>query len=365
MPQPRLLVPCRRPELALHPGRDPSTSRRPLHPKLDRATACTERRIDAFSSQTFSPTYWLKRPDLLPRVFALEVNGAGHRQQGRVLDAGHATVQRHVERLGRHCLLAHEAMRDHARDALPHEPVVLDGLRSFAGGQFWPVEITSLMGSRSYYSHDFVVSERRRSGTMTDRQAARRARFEELYGRPDPAGLRKDVSELLAASLPQRTSSDSLPIELRSDEEPAYPRALRRLGGGPIDHQRTISTAPRTPDNPLFAINAHHALMRHSGANLKRESIAFSKRLQGVIYRHAIFQVWVNRVKCAAERDPGSGRAQRLGLARGRIRIPELLVARLFPTRMKLRQRIQDYYGCRVRSRFLPRERGHALKYAF
>jgi transposase-like protein len=318
----------------------------------------------SFSSQTFSPTYWLKRPELLERVFAAEVNGSGHRQIGRQFEAAHSTVQRHVERLGRHCLLYHETFRDAARDALITEPVVLDGLRTFAGSQYWILEISGLIGARSCYSHGFVVTERRRSGSMTEIQVKRRNVLEQAYGRPDPSGLKKDVVELLEASLP-RSIPEGSTIVLRSDDEPAYTRALKEGAPREIEHQTTPSTAPRTPRNPLFPINAHHMLMRHSAANLKRETIAFSKRIQAVIYRHAIFQIWVNHVKSAAERDPRTGRAERLRLASGRRKIADLLKQRIFPTRMTLCRRVADYYWSRVKSRFLENERGHDLKYAF
>jgi len=59
-----------------------------------------------------------------------------------------------------------------ARERLLGEPVVLDGLRTFAGGQYWVLEITNLLGSRSTFSHDFVVTERRRSGAKTEAQIA-------------------------------------------------------------------------------------------------------------------------------------------------------------------------------------------------
>ena len=58
-------------------------------------------------------------------------------------------------------------------------------------------------------------------------------------------------------------------------------------------------------------------------------------------------------------------RSQRLGLPCRRRRAAEVIVDRLFPTRMELRDRVSDYYFGRVRSRFLANERRHALIYAF
>jgi len=232
----------------------------------------------------------------------------------------------------------------------------MDGLGAFAGGQYWPLEITGMIGARSYYSHDFVVTEKRRSGTMTEAQKKRRAYFEAKLGRPDPGALKKDVVELLRACLP-----DSRPVELRTDEKTEYATALKRLQTPEIEHLTTNSKERRTPKNPLFAINAHHMFMRHSGANHKRETIAFSKRIQGVIYRHAVFQVWRNLVKPASLRRPTETPAQRLGVTDKRWSITELLAVRRFATRRRLRRRVADYYWGLQRSRFLHGESRHDL----
>ena len=313
----------------------------------------------AFSSQTFSVTYWLRRPDLLEAVFHGEVSGSGHRQIARQHGVSHTTIQRLAERLGRHCLLIHETFRKRAKRKLASEPVVMDGLGAFAGGQYWPVEITGIIGAKSYYSHDFVVTEKRRSGTMTDEQKKRRAEYEKRLGRPDPGALRKDVLELMSACLPEKTR-----LELRTDEKKEYESALRRLQNPEIEHLTTHSKEPRTPRNPLFAVNAHHMFMRHSGANHKRETIAFSKRIQAVIYRHAVFQVWRNLVKVASERERGKTPGQRLGVTDKRWTIPELLAVRRFPTRRKLRKRVAEYYWGRVPSRFVRGELRHELGFA-
>jgi len=314
----------------------------------------------AFSTQTFRPTYWLKRPDLLVPLLHGEVAGSGHRQLARQHGVAHSTVQRQIERLGRHCLLLHERLRPRARARAAREPLVLDGLGSFAGGQYWVLELTGLIGARSTYSHDFVVSERRRSGSMTKPQRARRARYERRFGRPDPRALERDVRLLLEAGLPPDT-----PITLLTDEKHEYGRALRRLPDHRIQRQTTHSKAPRTPHNPLFPINAHHMFLRHSGANHKRETVAFSKRIQAVVARHAIFQAWRNLVKAASERRPDRTPAQRLGVVTERLTVEQLLAERLFPTRIGQDERTRQAYQGRIRSRFRPRERTHELGYAF
>ena len=328
----------------------------PLSVQRYRCTHCRR----SFSQQTFSTSYWLKCPELQIPLLHGEVGGSGHRQMARQHGVAHSTIQRHRARIGRHCLLRHEQMRPRIRARTGDEPLVLDGLRSFAGGQYWVLEISNLIGARSSLSYDFVVTERRRSGTTTALQKRRRRGYEQRLGKPDPQGLRKDVLELLEASLPAER-----PIEVRSDDEKAYPWALGRLTGRRVHQETTSSKAPRTPHNPLFAINAHHGFVRHSASNHKRETIAFSKKIAAAIWRHAIFQTWLNETKWASERDPTTTPAMRLRVHGRRFRVPDLLGRRLFPGRLPLRERLIRYYWGRVRSRFLPGERVHDLKYAF
>jgi hypothetical protein len=84
--------------------------------------------------------------------------------------------------------------------------------------------------------------------------------------------------------------------------------------------------------------------VRQSGSNHKRETIAFSKCFKSVVWRHAIFQAWQNLVKCAAERRPGDTPAQRLGVTPKPWTVEELLKARRFVTRIKVRSRVYDAY---------------------
>ena len=67
-------------------------------------------------------------------------------------------------------------------------------------------------------------------------------------------------------------------LDIRSDGHPAYERSSRRLAGYMIFHKATPSTDPRTPANDLFFVNRRDMMLRHNGANHRRETIAFSKR---------------------------------------------------------------------------------------
>ena len=60
-----------------------------------------------FSTQTFSVTYWRKRPDLLEPVFHLLVSCVGYRQAARMHRVSPQTIGSMAARLGRHCQLIH------------------------------------------------------------------------------------------------------------------------------------------------------------------------------------------------------------------------------------------------------------------
>ncbi|MEZ4281638.1 MAG: hypothetical protein R3F21_18705 [Myxococcota bacterium] len=120
-------------------------------------------------------------------------------------------------------------------------------------------------------------------------------------------------------------------MELRSDEHQAYPRALSRLPDRTFFHARTSSKAARTTSNPLFAANLSDLLIRHSSANHKRETIAFSKRRQSALYRLAIWTVWRNYMKDRSENRPRGTPAQALGITTGPLGLREILARRLFP----------------------------------
>jgi hypothetical protein len=309
----------------------------------------------SFSSQTFSPTYWLRRPDLLRPVFHRILACSALRQIAHETGVAHATIQRLVERLGRHCLLFHERLRP--REA-PQEPLVLDGFRSFEKGQFWPFDLNLLVGP-SHYVYGFNAAELRRSGTQTPVQRRQRARLEGRYGRPRPQATREAVEELVGRIVPPGSGA-----ELWSDEHRAYPRALARLANRTIRHATVSSRRSRTPQNPLFAVNLADLLLRHTGANHKRETIAFSKRRQGALYRAAIFAVWRNYVKWSSERRKSPPPGVAIGVIPRRLTVRDILKARLFPWRVRLSGWLRRCYAGQVPTRSIPNARSHRLKYA-
>jgi hypothetical protein len=309
-----------------------------------------------FSSQTFSTTYWLKHPRLLAPLFHRLVGCSALRQIAREFGLAHSSVQRQGERLGRHCLLFLEGLR--SPGVAPSEPLVLDGFHSFEHSQYWPFELNLLVGA-SHYVYGFHDAELRRSGSLRPAQRVRRGELEAAHGRPDPKATRRAVAELVGRVVPPGAAA-----EIASDEHPDYPRALAQLADRQIHHRTTSSRVSRTPRNPLFPANLADPLLRHASANHKRETIAFSKRRQGALYRAAIWAVWRNAMKSRSENRRDAPPAVALGLLPRRLGAREVLATRLFPWRQQLVPWLERCYFARIPTRPLARCRPHALRYA-
>ncbi len=309
----------------------------------------------SFSSQTFAVDYWLRRGDLLESVFHRLVSCSGLRQIARETGVSHTTIRRLADRLGRHCLLFHEQMRP---DDTPNEPLVLDGFRTFEHSQYWPMDINLLIGT-SHFVYGFNDAELRRSGAMRPAQQVKRRILEEKFGRPDPNAPQKQVEELL-----RRVVEPGGTVLLRSDEHQAYPRAMRRLGDRTFHHEATSSKEARTTTNPLFPVNLADMLLRHSSSNHKRETIAFSKRRQGALYRVAIWAVWRNYIKDRSENRKVGPPAEALGLIRGAMTVGEVLAERRFPDRVGLSGWVSRCYFGRIATRAIARCHPHRAVYA-
>ena len=310
----------------------------------------------SFSSQSFHSTYYLKRPDLLLPVFGRLVACSGFRQIARDLGVSHTTVMRLCERLGRHHLLF---LWQALKNLTLKEAVVIDGFESFAYSQYHPCHFHLAVGAKSHFTYAFTDSELRRKGRMTDAQKRRRQELEEKHGRPDPKSIEKEVAELLKL-LPKAEGS----LVVLSDEHPAYPRALKR-SGLPVRHEVTPGEAPRTRFNPLFPVNLMDGLLRHSSANHKRETIAFSKTRQNGVERLAIFAVWRNFAKWFSENHPGTTPAMAAGLAERKLAPREIVNERLFPWRIELPERWERYYRRLTSTVAQVKTRPHALRLAY
>jgi hypothetical protein len=310
-----------------------------------------------FSSQTFETTYWLRRPELQISVAERLLSGSGYRQVARFLGCSPSTVMGQAARLGRHAMLFQELHRPKEI----RERLALDGFESFAFSQYYPLHLNLSVGAVSHFVYALTESELRRKGRMTKAQRVRRGEEELAVGRPDPRAIEKGVLELLEWVLAEGSET-----EVHTDDHPAYPRAIQKLSGGRrVRLQVTSSRERRTTRNPLFPVNRQDLMLRHTGANHRRETIAFSKLRASVIERGWLQVVFMNFLKPFSEKRQDRTPAQRLGIVRRRLTLGDVLRTRLFATRIGLGAVLRQHYERRVPTRRIPSMKRHALRYAY
>jgi len=329
--------------------------RRQLNPTRIQRFLCLHCRR-SFSTQTFATTYWLKRPDIFAQLLTKTTGCMANRQIARDLHVAPSTIDRQLSRLGRHCLLFHTQLM---RSAKPVNKFVIDGFVTFEQSQYWPFHHHLAVEKDTDFLPYFTDSELRRSGRMTKAQKRKRKRLEKTHGQPDPKAAYKDMKHLLDV-----VTGGQRRVTVLSDEHETYPRILKVL---PCEstHLVTSSKERRDAGNPLFPINLADLLIRHSSANHKRETIAWSKRRQASAERLAVFLVWRNYMKGRREKERDSPTpAQARGMLERRVSVRELLDRRLFVSRIGLPTRWAEYYWRGIITRVLPRQRRHELSYA-
>jgi hypothetical protein len=283
------------------------------------------------------------------------VGGMANRQIARDLGVAPSTVDRQLARLGRHCLLYQMRLLERCR---PRGAVVVDGFETFEYSQYFPFHHNLAVEAETSFVFGFTDSPLRRKGRMRPDQKKRRQELEERLGRPDPKAVEKGVRELL-----RLVCRDVDRLTLRTDDHPAYPRAMRPLDTH-FEHHVTPSAERRDADNALFEVNLLDLLIRHSSANHRRETIAWSKRRNGSALRVAILVVWRNCVKRRHEKGPPVSPAMLKGLVKRLLRVPEILAERLFRSRVELPSGWSDTYAGRDETPALGVNRRHRLTYA-
>jgi transposase-like protein len=286
-----------------------------------------------FSRQSFSATYYLKRPELLRPIAAGLVAGSAHRQIGRTIGCAHSTVTRQSARLGRHCLLLQaEALAE--LDAIVHEPFVFDHFETFVFSQDDRLAIGTPVGQQSWFVYGLDPAPHRRAG----RCAAGRPPRSRPLPEPIPGSYVQSTRRVLG--LLRKLSPGG--FRLISDDHPAYRAAV--ASDRRIQHQ--IHPSPRSGTDPariarrnreMFAVDLLHKLVRHSQAPHRRETIAFGRRSNALLERMALMVVWRNFVKRVSERrSDAETPAMRVGVA-GRVwSWGDVLARRRFPRRIRL-----------------------------
>ncbi len=319
--------------------------------KIPRFLCWTCRRT--FSRQTFSTSYYLKRPALLRRVAAGIVAGSALRQIARSLECAPNTVARMGARLGRHAMLFHATATEQIPDDF-EEPFDFDHFETFELAQDYPFGIGTPVGDISWYFYDADPAPHGRGGRRSAAQQKRlRLRPERsTYGRHQ-GSMRRVLDRLLRLVGPDR------PVELSCDGHLAYERAVashperRRIvmrsypnpKRGPKGSRRSREEVER--DRAMFSVDLLHKILRHTLAHHRRETIAFSRRLNAAMEQIALTMVWRNFVKRRSERRRGDPTpAMVVGLADRPWDWKRVLSRRLFFNRVDLSDTWKTLY-CR------------------
>ena len=323
------------------------------------------------SHRTFSPRYYLKRPELLLPVAAGLVAGSAHRQIARSLGCSPSTVTRLSARLGRHALLLMARALKQLRGSLS-EPITLDHFETFEFAQDFPFGIATAVGSTSWFVYGIDPAPHRRGGRRSAQQARR---LERLPKRPRRGGYSGSMRRTLDLLLPLVVPGDRL--QIASDDKPQYRQSLERH---PMAQRVRLTRyrnpprgpkgSPRSPearrrDRAMFPVDAWHALIRHSAAHHRRETLAFSRRINASMERMFLMTVWRDFIKQRSERKPDpTTPAMRIGLTDCRWDWRRVFSRRLFLKRETLPPAWLELYRRDWVSPMLGSNTRHRLRHA-
>ena len=334
---------CPRPSCVAHRGRGRGFKRngwyrKPSDPKKFPRFLCRDCGKSC-SSQTFSTTYYLKRPKLLVAVASGLAACSAHRQIARSNHCAKTSVTRMAERLGRHAILFHARCLKH----LPavSETIVHDHWEVFVRRQDHALGIGTAVGFQSWFVYDLDPAPHRGSGRRPDRKdnQERASIPSRSYVRSIKRTFQGLISHLAAGA------TLTCNVDGRND----YGIALRESGLGSRlilrsypNPTRGPKGTPRSPeaierDHAMFPVDQLHQLLRHTCSDHKRETIAFGRRLESIMGRAHLITVWKNFIKSRSERRPDKTTpAMRIGLTDTRWRFERVLSRRLFPEREHL-----------------------------
>ena len=291
------------------------------------------------SRSTFSTTYYLKRPALLPAVARGLAACSAHRQIARSNHCAKTTVTRMAERLGRHAILFHARCRAN----LPHiqESVVHDHFETFIERQDRALGIGTAVGSRSWFVYDVDPAPHKGSGRQPDRKT--QATKLSASGVSYVKSIKRTIGGLLTHL--SEGNRLTLIVDGRHDYRVAakasnlQTRLALRVYPNP---KRGPKGSPRSPeakerDAAMFPVDQLHQLLRHTCSDHKRETIAFGRRLESIMGRAHLIAVWKNFIKSRSERRPDrTTPAMKVGLSDSRWQWERLLSRRLFAERENL-----------------------------
>jgi len=263
-------------------GRYSTSSGRP-HQRY-RCTACRMR----FSRRTFHIDYCTHKQIEYRLIFEMLRSGAGIRDMARTFGVSPNTIQNRIGRLARQMMAVHASLTSQLRGG---ENIAADGFLSFTGSQYFPTEITHLVGCESQFVYFFNAANLRRRGTMTEAQKHRRRELEQSF-RPPSGELAGQFNSLSGRLLEIIARSPQSPLSFVTDEHSVYQRHLKRdpvmkdlVKRGELTHIRISSHRARTLTNPLFPVNYIDRELRMMSSDHVRETNKFARNLNNMMER--------------------------------------------------------------------------------
>ena len=201
------------------------------------------------SRQTFSTTYYLKRPELLVAVASGLAACSAHRQIARSCHCAKTSVTRMAERLGRHA-------------------IVHDHWEVFIGRQDRALGIGTAVGATSWFVYDIDPAPHRGSGRRPDRTK------EKETASPPKCSYIKSIRRTFRGLIPHVSADRRLVCNM--DGRTDYIVAARapdlrhrvdlRIYPNPV---RGPKGTPRSPeavvrDHAMFVVDSLHQFLRHT-----------------------------------------------------------------------------------------------------
>ncbi|MDX9783331.1 MAG: hypothetical protein RBT72_01065 [Spirochaetia bacterium] len=261
-----------------------------------RCTACGK----TFSRQTFRLDYYAKQrlpyQDIIQRLSSCESLSA----IGRALSVSTDTISNRISRASRQALALSATI---SACLHPDEDLVADGFESFCRSQYFPNNITLLVGASSQYVYAADHVTIRRKGSMTVQQKKTRAKLETTW-KAEPRGIEASFSRIADELLRVYAATNRSPLTLWTDEHQSYPRALARsphlcllLQTGFIRHKVVSSRKARTIKNPLFPVNYLDRELRKDLHEHVRETVCFGRNVNRQMERLSVYLLWHNMMK--------------------------------------------------------------------
>ena len=319
------------------------------------------RRCDrGFSQQTFSVTYYMKRPELLIEAATWMTSGTPLRRIARgvhhvraVPPCSPSSIVRISRRIGSQCGLALDELSQFMAGI--SEPIVFDHFETFVGSQENAIGVATPVGKMSRYTYGLEPAWHRQATAGSRKQRRVSA---------TPGAYRRSVKrmlEILTAKTPPKE-----PLRLISDDHAEYGRAIANHDA-PVKIERDVHPNPkqrrkgdkrtaedRERNRAMSPANQLHRWFRHVGADHRRESISFCRRGEAALERLSAVVLAKNLIQGVSEkRDDKRTPAMLLGLTGrpwlwsevlGRRRWPGRVGARA-TTREVLRRSMQDPRG--------------------